>query len=89
LKNNQVVGKNCSANCLVIYNINTINLQDSKLENIIHSGMLNSINQLSINPSIKVFDDENSYSEITNKNDEIRYKIVGLILEKSFTIITH
>jgi uncharacterized protein len=42
---------------------------------------------ISFEESIKAFDDENSYHERTIRNDEIRYKIVGLILEKLFTVI--
>ena len=34
-----------------------------------------------------VFDDEDKYVEQTNRNDEIRYKVVGLIIGKLFTVV--
>ena len=34
-----------------------------------------------------IFKDINNYKEKTNKKDELRYKIVGLIFEKLFTVI--
>jgi len=34
-----------------------------------------------------VFDDEDKYVEQTNRNDGIRYKVVGLIIGKLFTVV--
>ncbi len=34
-----------------------------------------------------VFDDMNSFTEQTNKKDELRFKKTGLILKKLFTVI--
>ncbi len=42
---------------------------------------------ISFEEAKSIFDDENNSTEQTNRNDEYRYKIVGLIFEKLFTVI--
>ena len=42
---------------------------------------------ISFNEAKDIFQDVNNYTEQTNKNDELRYKIIGLIFEKLFTVI--
>ena len=42
---------------------------------------------ISFEETKNIFDDENKYIEQTNRNDELRYKVVGLIVEKLFTVV--
>ena len=35
----------------------------------------------------KVFDDVNCYTEKTNRKDEERYRVVGFIFDKLFTVV--
>ncbi len=42
---------------------------------------------ISFEKAKSIFDDVNNITEQTNRNDEYRYKTVGLIFEKLFTVI--
>jgi len=41
----------------------------------------------SFEEAVKVFEDINNYIEKTNQLDEARYKIIGIIYEKLFTVV--